>query len=315
MNKSAMSEFVIETEQLSRNFGELKAIDSLNLQVKRAEIYGFLGPNGSGKTTAIRMLTGLLSPTSGNIQVLGHQLPQEAEKLRMKIGYMTQKFSLYDDLTVQENLTFIAKIYGLRAKEQKKRIEELLSIYDLDQRKKQMAGSMSGGQKQRLALAASTLHKPDLLFLDEPTSAVDPENRREFWEQLFDLCEQGTSILVSTHYMDEAERCHKLAILESGHKRADGSPDELMKQLGAHVVEIESHNLRQLKQHLIQLPQVISAAQLGSRLRVLIKSTQHDPLAFLNNQPPLSGFKPEQFSLVRPSLEDVFVTCTGDGRQ
>lgn len=315
MNKSAMSEFVIETEQLSRNFGELKAIDSLNLQVKRAEIYGFLGPNGSGKTTAIRMLTGLLSPTSGNIQVLGHQLPQEAEKLRMKIGYMTQKFSLYDDLTVQENLTFIAKIYGLRAKEQKKRIEELLSIYDLDQRKKQMAGSMSGGQKQRLALAASTLHKPDLLFLDEPTSAVDPENRREFWEQLFDLCEQGTSILVSTHYMDEAERCHKLAILESGHKRADGSPDELMKQLGAHVIEIESHNLRQLKQHLIQLPQVISAAQLGSRLRVLIKSTQHDPLAFLNNQPPLSGFKPEQFSLVRPSLEDVFVTCTGDGRQ
>ena len=315
MNKSAMSEFVIETEQLSRNFGELKAIDSLNLQVKRAEIYGFLGPNGSGKTTAIRMLTGLLSPTSGNIQVLGHQLPQEAEKLRMKIGYMTQKFSLYDDLTVQENLTFIAKIYGLRAKEQKKRIEELLSIYNLEQRKKQMAGSMSGGQKQRLALAASTLHKPDLLFLDEPTSAVDPENRREFWEQLFDLCEQGTSILVSTHYMDEAERCHKLAILESGHKRADGSPDELMKQLGAHVVEIESHNLRQLKQHLIQLPQVISAAQLGSRLRVLIKSTQHDPLAFLNNQPPLSGFKSEQFSLVRPSLEDVFVTCTGDGRQ
>lgn len=315
MNKSTMSEFVIETEQLSRNFGELKAIDSLNLQVKRSEIYGFLGPNGSGKTTAIRMLTGLLSPTSGNIQVLGHQLPQEAEKLRMKIGYMTQKFSLYDDLTVQENLTFIAKIYGLRAKEQNKRIEELLSIYDLEQRKKQMAGSMSGGQKQRLALAASTLHKPDLLFLDEPTSAVDPENRREFWEQLFDLCEQGTSILVSTHYMDEAERCHKLAILESGHKRADGSPDELMKQLGAHVVEIESHNLRQLKQHLIQLPQVISAAQLGSRLRVLIKSTQHDPLAFLNNQPPLSGFKPEQFSLVRPSLEDVFVTCTGDGRQ
>lgn len=315
MNKAAMSEFVIETEQLSRNFGELKAIDSLNLQVKKAEIYGFLGPNGSGKTTAIRMLTGLLSPTSGNIQVLGHHLPQDAEKLRMKIGYMTQKFSLYDDLTVQENLTFIAKIYGLRAKEQKHRIEELLSIYGLDQRKKQMAGSMSGGQKQRLALAASTLHKPDLLFLDEPTSAVDPENRREFWEQLFDLCEQGTSILVSTHYMDEAERCHKLAILESGHKRADGSPDELMNQLGAHVIEIESHNLRQLKQHLIQLPQVISAAQLGSRLRVLIKNTQHDPLAFLNSQPPLSGFKPEQFSVVRPSLEDVFVTCTGDGRQ
>ncbi|WP_194088896.1 ABC transporter ATP-binding protein [Vibrio hibernica] len=310
-----MSEFVIETEQLSRNFGELKAIDSLNLQVKKAEIYGFLGPNGSGKTTAIRMLTGLLSPTSGNIQVLGHHLPQDAEKLRMKIGYMTQKFSLYDDLTVQENLTFIAKIYGLRAREQKQRIEELLSIYGLDQRKKQMAGSMSGGQKQRLALAASTLHKPELLFLDEPTSAVDPENRREFWEQLFDLCEQGTSILVSTHYMDEVERCHKLAILESGHKRADGSPDKLMSQLGAHVVEIESHNLRQLKQHLIQLPQIISAAQLGSRLRVLIKDTQHDPLAFLNNQPPLSGFKPEQFSLVRPSLEDVFVTCTGDSRQ
>uniref|UniRef100_A0A5Q0TH93 ATP-binding cassette domain-containing protein n=1 Tax=Vibrio algicola TaxID=2662262 RepID=A0A5Q0TH93_9VIBR len=314
-NKTDISEFAIQTEQLSRSFGDLKAIDSLDLQVKKAEIYGFLGPNGSGKTTAIRMLTGLLSPTSGSINVLGHSLPQDAEKLRRKIGYMTQKFSLYDDLTVQENLRFIAKIYGLRAKQQKQRIEQLLSVYGLDQRKNQLAGSMSGGQRQRLALAASTLHQPDLLFLDEPTSAVDPENRREFWEQLFDLCEQGTTILVSTHYMDEAERCHKLAILESGFKRADGSPDELMAQLGAHVIEIESHNLRQLKQHLILQPQVISAAQLGSRLRVLIQDSQSDPVAFLRHQAPLSNFKPEQFSQVRPSLEDVFVTCTGDGRQ
>ncbi|WP_017023692.1 ABC transporter ATP-binding protein, partial [Vibrio rumoiensis] len=167
---------VIHTEKLRRDFGELVAIDSLDLTIRKGEIYGFLGPNGSGKTTAIRMLTGLIKPTSGHIDVLGHSLPQDAEKLRMKIGYMTQKFSLYDDLTVLENLRFIARIYGLNANQQKQRINELLNIYGLDQRSKQMAGSMSGGQKQRLSLAASTLHQPDILFLDEPTSAVDPEN-------------------------------------------------------------------------------------------------------------------------------------------
>lgn len=308
-----MTQYVINASKLSRNFGELKAIQKLDLKVEKGKIYGFLGPNGCGKTTAIRMLTGLLKPSAGEIEVLGHKLPKDAEKLRLHIGYMTQKFSLYDDLTVKENLQFVARIYGLPGKSQKKRIDELLSIYGLEQKKNQLAGSMSGGQRQRLGLSAATLHKPELLFLDEPTSAVDPENRREFWEQLFDLSDQGTSILVSTHYMDEAERCHKLAILETGIKRADGSPEELMQQMGAHVVEIASPNLRQLKQELIGLADVITAAQLGARLRVLVKDSITDPLAFLMQQQGIVS--QDNLSLVRPSLEDVFVTCTGQGRQ
>ncbi len=308
-----MTEYVINASKLSRHFGDLKAIQDLDLKVEKGRIYGFLGPNGCGKTTAIRMLTGLLKPSAGEVEVLNHKLPINAERLRLHIGYMTQKFSLYNDLTVKENLQFVAKIYGLSGKQQKKRIDELISIYGLEQKKNQMAGSMSGGQKQRLALSAATLHKPELLFLDEPTSAVDPENRREFWEQLFDLSDQGTSILVSTHYMDEAERCHKLAILETGIKRADGSPEELMHQMGAHVVEIATTNLRQLKQELIELADVITAAQLGARLRVLVKDSIADPLAFLAQQKGISSAG--DLSLVRPSLEDVFVTCTGQGRQ
>ncbi len=312
-----MSEYVIRAEKLSRNFGDLKAIQNLDLEVEKGQIYGFLGPNGCGKTTAIRLLTGLLKPSAGSIEVLGYILPQDAEKLRLHIGYMTQKFSLYDDLTVKENLRFVAEIYALRTQQQKQRIDELLDIYGLDQKKNQLAGSMSGGQRQRLGLAAAVMHKPELLFLDEPTSAVDPENRREFWEQLFDLSDRGTSILVSTHYMDEAERCHKLAILEAGIKRADGAPEALMQQMGAHVVEINTANLRQLKQELVSLPEVISAAQLGTRLRVLVKNTIDDPLAFLAAKLPADNSidTGEAFSLVRPSLEDVFVTCTGEGRQ
>jgi len=308
-----MSEYVIRASKISKNFGELKAIQALDLEIDKSQIYGFLGPNGCGKTTAIRMFTGLLKPSSGEIHVLGLKLPQDAEKLRMRIGYMTQKFSLYDDLTVKENLQFVSKIYGISGHTQKKRIDELLSVYGLDQRANQMASSMSGGQKQRLGLAAATLHKPELLFLDEPTSAVDPENRRDFWEKLFDLCDQGTSILVSTHYMDEAERCHKLAILEAGIKRADGTPDELMQQMGAHVVEIFSPELRLLKKKLLNLTEVITVAQLGARLRVLVKNSISDPLEFLSRQ---NGITPEDsLAIVRPSLEDVFVTCTGEGRQ
>ena len=308
-----MSELAIQVTNLDRDFGDLKAVQGLNLEVEKSSIYGFLGPNGCGKTTVIRMLTGLLKPSAGEVRVLGFQLPQEAEKLRLKIGYMTQKFSLYDDLTSKENLQFIAKVYGLSGRAQKSRIDELLDVYGLAQKANQLAGSMSGGQKQRLGLAAATLHKPELLFLDEPTSAVDPENRREFWEQLFDLCDQGTSILVSTHYMDEAERCHKLAILEAGIKRADGSPDALMQQMGAHVVEISALDLRLLKQNLLRLPEVISAAQLGARLRVLVKNSISDPISFLSQQ---QGIRPDDsLTRVRPSLEDVFVTCTGKRRQ
>jgi len=308
-----MNQIAISARNLSRHFGKLKAIDHLDLEVERGKIYGFLGPNGCGKTTAIRLLTGLLKPTSGEVQVLGLTLPDEAEKLRSQIGYMTQKFSLYDDLTVKENLQFLAKIYGLNKHQQTQRIKQLLSIFELEKKATQLAGSMSGGQRQRLALAGATIHQPKLLFLDEPTSAVDPENRREFWEQLFDLCDQGTTILVSTHYMDEAERCHKLAILENGIKRADGSPEQLMKDMNAHVIDLTATDIRAFKQSLIENPAVISVAQLGARLRVLIKKDIKDPILYLSQLPFID--KNNECAIVRPSLEDVFVTCTGKGRQ
>ena len=304
-----MTELAIEATNLTRKFGAIAAVSSLNLQVKKQQIYGFLGPNGSGKTTAIRLLTGLLKPSAGNVNVLGCTLPKDAEKLRKQIGYMTQKFSLYDDLTIKENMQFIARIYGLTPKEQKKRLDELMSIYQLTKLNKQLSGSLSGGQKQRLALACAVMHKPKLLFLDEPTSAVDPENRREFWEQLFDLCDQGVTILVSTHYMDEAERCHRLAILEHGVKCADDSPDKLMANMPAKVVEISTTHLRQLKQQLITFPEVVSASQLGAHLRVLVNNKVVDPVAFLSatNIIPANS----NMQIVRASLEDVFVLSTG----
>ncbi len=305
-----MSEYVIQARQLSRNFGDIKAIQQLDLQVEKSQIYGFLGPNGCGKTTAIRMLIGLLKPSSGEIEVLGLKLPDNADKLRLKIGYMTQNFSLYYDLTVKENLQFIGRVYGLSINEQKKRIDELLDVYDLNKQKNQLAGTMSGGQRQRLALSAAILHHPELLFLDEPTSAVDPENRRDFWEKMFALSDQGTSILVSTHYMDEAERCHKLAILKSGIKRADDTPENLMQQMDANVVEIEANNLPQLKKDLLELSDIISTAQLGARLRVLVKKSVKDPLDFLSQHNNIQSR--DQLTLARPNLEDVFVTSTGE---
>jgi len=302
-----MTEWVIEAEGMTRQFGDYLAVNNVDLKVPKGCIYGFLGPNGCGKSTTIRLLTGLLTPTHGKIRVLGCELPQDAEKLREHIGYMTQKFSLYENLTLIENLQFVAKIYGVNSIAAKTRIEELLSLYHLVDKQKVMAGSLSGGQRQRLALAAATLHKPSLLFLDEPTSAVDPENRREFWERLFDLSDAGTSIIVSTHYMDEAERCHRLAILEAGEKRADGSPDELMEKMHADVVEISGENLRQVKRILLEQSQVLSAAQIGIRLRVLLKKDHLSLLDSLRQSHRLTI----EYQQVRPSLEDVFVANTG----
>ncbi|MFH0262861.1 ABC transporter ATP-binding protein [Vibrio barjaei] len=308
-----MSEIAVTATNITKKFGNFTAINGINLSVPKGSIYGFLGPNGCGKSTTIRMLTGLLSPTEGTVNVLGLDIPQQSEQLRLKIGYMTQKFSLYDDLSVQENLQFIGQIFGMNRSFCNSRIEEQLSIYGLSNLKKQRVSGMSGGQKQRLSLAAATMHKPELLFLDEPTSAVDPENRREFWEQLFDLSDQGTTILVTTHYMDEAERCHRLAIMEAGEMRADDEPEVLMNNMGVNIIEVRAPQLRALKEKLIACKEVRSAAQLGIRLRVLIYQSVADPILWLKTRFP--DLAQAELTPARPSLEDVFVSVTGKGRQ
>ena len=307
MSSWPMTELAIQAWGLTRRFGDIVAVDAVDLAVPRGQIYGFLGPNGSGKTTAIRMLCGLLTPTAGSATVLGHTLPQQSEPLRRQIGYMTQAFSLFEDLTVTENLRFLARIHGLPRSRREQRIEELLQRYALADMRKRLAGAMSGGQRQRLALAAATLHQPTLLFLDEPTSAVDPENRRDFWEKLFDLSEAGTTILVSTHYMDEAERCHQLAILDLGRLRAQGTPGALMGALATRVVEVTGPDLRAVKNTLMRYPEVDSAAQQGLSLRVLVGKEVDEPVAFLERILDNSALG---FSAARANLEDVFVAAT-----
>jgi ABC-2 type transport system ATP-binding protein len=304
-----MGEPAILAEGLTRRFGDMVAVKELALCLPRGQIHGFLGPNGCGKSTTLRMLTGLLTPSAGRVRVLGLEIPRQAEALRQRIGYMTQKFSLYDELTVWENLEFMGRIHGMAKPALTLRQQELLSTYELTPLARRRAGGLSGGQKQRLALAAAVIHRPDLLLLDEPTSAVDPQNRRDFWEKLFDLSEAGTSILVTTHYMDEAERCHHLAIMEAGQVRAQGSPQGLMDAMATRVVEVQAPDLRALKQQLLALGMVRSAAQLGQRLRVLVDKEPADPVAWLRQAcPALMGAELVQ---VRPSLEDVFVSCTG----
>jgi ABC-2 type transport system ATP-binding protein len=305
-----MSELAVQSHKLCKSFGDITAVNNVDLQIPRGQIYGFLGPNGSGKTTIIRMLCGLLTPSSGSASILGLSVPEQAEALRHKIGYMTQKFSLYDDLTVEENMRFIAKIYGLRRSAAKERISSLLQHYSLTEMRQRRAGAMSGGQRQRLALATATIHQPSMLFLDEPTSAVDPENRRDFWEKLFDLSDQGTTILVSTHYMDEAERCHQLAILDLGELKTQGTPQHLMNELSGRVLEVEGENLRQVKEEILQLAPIQSVAQQGLKLRVLFEAGAQDPVTFLQNH--LQG-KGLHVTPTRPSPEDVFVAATAAG--
>jgi ABC-2 type transport system ATP-binding protein len=305
-----MSEAAISAHELTRRFGKLVAVDHVTLNIPRAQIYGFLGPNGSGKSTTIRMLCGLLKPSSGECIVLGHAVPRDAEKLRSKIGYMTQRFSLWEDLTVAENLEFMGRIFGLENHVRSARIQQRLDEYRLADMRSQRAGTLSGGQKQRLALAAATLHEPELLLLDEPTSAVDPQSRRDFWESLFGLVERGTTILVSTHYMDEAERCHGIAILDRGHLVAEGSPRQLMDRVDATVIEIEAEDVRGARHSLDGKPYVRSVAQLGNRLHALLDRNLPD--ADLRVRELLRARNIQgQVERVRASLEDVFVAATG----
>ena len=292
--------YAIEARGLSKHFGDLKAVSELDLNVPRGQIYGFLGPNGSGKSTTIRMLCGLLTPTHGSAKVLDTEIPGRSGKLKPRIGYMTQKFSLFGDMMVIENLQFIAEIYSVPAKDRASRIEELLEKYDLTDQRRQLAGTMSGGQKQRLALACAVL---------QPTSAVDPQSRRDFWANLFRLAEAGTTILVSTHYMDEAERCHRLAILDHGVKVADGTPQELQASTGMHIIEVTADDPYLAQNALYCAEHIASVTQLGMRLRVLVPDRFDQPVALVRRHLDAQSV-PAEVRQTTASLEDVFVAVT-----
>ncbi len=300
----------IRASHLSRRFGAVVAVDDLSLDVAERCIYGFLGPNGSGKSTTIRMLCGLLTPSSGSAEVLGINVLRQAESLRHRIGYMTQRFSLYEDLSVRENLVFLGRIYGLGRQAARDRVARQLQRFDLGSRARQLAGTLSGGQRQRLALAAATLHDPELLFLDEPTSAVDPESRRRFWEHLFELVEEGATILVSTHFMDEAERCHRLAILDQGRLVAHGEPDQLMAGIAARVVEIECAEPARARRLVLESGRVLHVAQLGRRLHALVAPEEAEPERALAALLEAAGVD-ARTRRIRANLEDVFVMATG----
>src|SRR5688572_9608155 len=227
----------VTTSRLRKTFGSLVAVESLDLEIKRGEVFGLLGPNGSGKTTTIRMLTGLMQPTSGEATVVGYDVRRESEAIRRNIGYMSQRFGLYDDLTVAENIRFYAGVYGLIGAERDARIAELMNELGLAERADQLAGTLSGGWKQRLALACATGHRPSMLFIYEPTAGVDPAARRRFWETIYQLASKGATILETTHYMDEAERCQRLAFLSRGHLIGVGTGQEILDQFKMASIE------------------------------------------------------------------------------
>ena len=227
----------VEIRELTRRFGTLTAVDQLSLQIAAGEVFGLLGPNGSGKTTTIRMLCGLLEPTSGGATVAGVDVTAAPEQVKARIGYMSQKFGLYEDLTVAENLDFYAGIYGLTPAQRRARAQELLGYLGLERRATQLAATLSGGWKQRLALACAMLHRPALLFLDEPTAGVDPAARRAFWRTIHEIAKTGTTVLVTTHYMDEAERCDRLGMMSGGRLIALGAPAEVATQVGGQTLE------------------------------------------------------------------------------
>jgi ABC-2 type transport system ATP-binding protein len=311
MTSDDSGDIAIRARGLTRCFGALVAVDHVDLTVYKARVHGFLGPNGSGKSTSIRMLCGLLTPTAGEIEVLGLRIPEQADALRRRVGYMTQKFSLFDDLSVRENLEFLAAIQDLPRAAARQRVDQLIGEYAFGDRQAQLAGTLSGGQKQRLALAGAVIHQPELLFLDEPTSAVDPESRRDFWEKLFELVDAGTTILVSTHLMDEAERCHRLSILDHGRLVADGTPDALSAQLQGRTVLVHARQPRRAHQALLSVPGVLSVAQVGNALRVLSEPATAG-VDRLREALRGAGVEAEVES-VAPNLEDVFVAATQRG--
>lgn len=301
------SEPAIVAQGLTRRFDDFTAVDDLALQVPRGQVYGFLGPNGCGKSTTIRMLCGLLTPSAGSVRVLDLDVPRQARALKSRIGYMTQTFSLYRDLSVIENLRFVARLHGFDRHRTHQRLDALIATYRLAELTNQLAGTLSGGQRQRLALAAAVLNEPELLFLDEPTSAVDPQSRRDFWEALFALADAGTTLLVSTHYMDEAERCHRLAILQRGRLMAEGTPQHLKQTLPGVSLLVECATPRRAQQALAGLETVRSCAQIGASLRVL--ATEADAETAIQERLQAAGID-ARVATTEANLEDVFVAVT-----
>jgi ABC-2 type transport system ATP-binding protein len=298
---------IIVTQHLSRRFGNLVAVKDLNLEVQRGEIFGVLGPNGAGKSTTIRMLCGILDPSGGRGSVVGYDIATQAERIKERIGYMTQRFSLYEDLTVEENLRFYAGIYGVPRKRRRERVGQVLELSGLSGRRKQIAGTLSGGWKQRVALASATIHEPPLLFLDEPTAGVDPVSRREFWDQIHRIASGGTTVVLTTHYMDEAERCHRLAFIFRGEVLDVGRPDQVVERRALSVAELEIERATEAAELLRARPEVDEVAHYGPQLRLATRggvASDSFALRVLGEH----GIAVKSARPARVSVEDAFVS-------
>ena len=306
-------DLAIYAEHLVRRFGQVVAVDDVSFQVRKGEIFGFLGPNGSGKTTVIKMLTGLLPLSGGDAYVLGVDVRKDPEAVRERIGYMSQRFSLYDDLTVTENLLFYGRIYGLAPDRLKRRMDEIIQLNSLGPYLDRLASQLSGGWKQRLALGCAMLHEPKLLFLDEPTAGIDPVARRQLWDLLFELSGHGITFFVTTHYMDEAERCSHVAYIYFGKIIADGTPNSLrelpdLQPHGTLRVEITTPEVTRALRFARHLPGIRSATIFGQSIHALIDD--HFNLDDLRNQLLKNGIAVAEIRPLAPSLEDVFVELT-----
>ncbi len=302
------------TRGLTKKFGTFTAVDHLDLSIEKGQVVGFIGPNGAGKSTTIRMLCGLLRPTEGTATVAGLDVGREPEAVREHIGYMSQKFSLYGDLTVRENLKFFGGIYRVPRRDIEERTRAAVSMAGLEGREGALVRTLAGGWKQRLALGCAILHRPPILFLDEPTSGVEPEARRQFWDLIHELAGGGVTILVSTHYMEEAEYCNRIALIDRGKLIAMGAPGELRSQrLGGQLVEVECAPLGAALQALAAAPGVIEAAIFGDKLHVVLGEAGLGP-AELPGFLATRGIQAGQVRSVAPSLEDVFVHLVSGGQ-
>ncbi len=303
---------VIVADGLTRRFGHFTAVDNVNLEIEKGDIFGFLGPNGSGKTTLIRMLCGLLRPSAGRATVMGYDTFHESELVKQSIGYMSQKFSLYTDLTVMENLRFYARVYGIPRHERTQRIDDVISIVGIGEYRKRLASELSGGWKQRLALACALVHQPRMMFLDEPTAGIDPVARRDLWNLLFDLAGQGSTFFVTTHYMDEAERCSHVGYIYYSKLIICGTPNEL-KQVpevspeGTVRLEVRCPRLANAMRHLNTFPYVRDATIFADSLHALVERGGENRIA---SDLAEGGFESPEVYPIPPTLEDVFVTLT-----